>query len=100
MACLSILKDKVYVVCANPIFPTSDLGNTLAFEVLENDASSLKSLLGEADEYYIDSVGTFFGVLQSLEPRQSTHPGLAMLRDKTTLHGVMQVHKTISLAKH
>jgi hypothetical protein len=53
MACLSVLKEKVYVVCANPIFPTPDLGNTLAFEVLEKDASSLKSRLGEADECYV-----------------------------------------------
>ena len=100
MACLSVQKDKVYVICANPIFPTSELGSTLTFEVLEKDASSLKSRLGEPDEYYIDSVGTFFGILQSLEPRPSTHPGLGMLRDKATLHGVMQVHRTISRAQH
>jgi hypothetical protein len=100
MACLSVLRDKVYVVCANPIFPTSDLGNSFTFEVLEKGASGLKSRVGEADEYYIDSIGTFFGILQSLEPRPSTHPGLAMLRDKATLHGLMRVHRTISRAKH
>ena len=100
MACLSVLQDKIYAVCANPVFPISDLGSTFAFEVFEEDAVSLKLRLGKPDEYYIDSVGTFFGVLQSLEPRPSTHPGLSMLRDKPTLHGVMQVHRTISLAKH
>jgi hypothetical protein len=100
MACLSVLKDKIYVVCANPIFPVSELGSTFAFEVFEQDAAALKLRLGKPDEYYIDSVGTFFGILESLEPRPSTHPGLALLRDKATLHGVMQVHRTISLAKH
>jgi hypothetical protein len=100
MSCLSLLKDGIYVVCANPIFPTSDIGKTFTFEILETDASSLKDRLGEAQGYYINSIGTFFGVLESLDPRPSTHRGLAMLRDQATLHGVMQVHRTISLAKH
>lgn len=96
MASLSILKDGIYVVCANPIFPTSELGTTLAFEILESDAAWLKSRIDTPEEYYINSIGTFVGVLQSLELRPSVHPGLALLRDKATLSGVMAVHKIVS----
>jgi hypothetical protein len=98
MACLSVSKDGVYVVCASPIFPVSEIGNTLAFEVFESGATSLKLRVGKPDEYFIDSVGTFFGVLKSLEKCVSTHPGLALLRHKNTLYGVMEVHKIISTA--
>jgi hypothetical protein len=100
MACLSVRVDGVYVICANPIFLVSDLGSTLAFEVFEDDSASLKLRLEKPDEYFVDSTGTFFGVLKSLEKRTSTHVGLALLRDKTTLYVVMEVHRVISQAVH
>ena len=100
MACLSVLKGGIYVVCANPIFPVSEMGSTLAFEVFESDAASLKLRLETPNEYYVDSTGTFFGILKSLEKRTSTHPELALLRDKSTLYGVMDVHRVISRAVH
>jgi hypothetical protein len=98
MACLSVLRDGIYVICANPIFPTSELATTLAFEILESDAAALKLRLDKMEEYYIDSIGTFVGILQRLETRPSTHPGLALLRDKPSLSGVMAVHKIVSRA--
>ena len=100
MACLSVFKDGRYVVCTNRLFPTSDLGSTWTFEILEKDAASLKSRLGKVEEFHVDSAGTFSGVLRQLEVRPSTHPGLARLRDRATMYGVITVHKIVSRAKH
>lgn len=94
MAALSVLKDGIFVVCANPIFPISDVDGTLTFEVFEADAASLKRSLGKLDEYCLDDKH-FSGKLVSLEMCRSTHPGLALLRNKPTMRAVMTIHKPL-----
>ena len=88
MACLSILKEKMFVVCANPIFPTSEPdwsdGATLTFEVFADDAASLKRHLGKTEHFCLGSEAPFWGKLISLEPCAST-------RDKPTLRGSLKI---------
>jgi hypothetical protein len=100
MTSLSVLEGGIYVVCANPIFPITDLGNIWVFEVLESDATDLKQRLGRMDEYCTGQDGTFTGVLEQIEMCSSTHPGLRLLREKPTLRGVMTIHKSVSQARH
>jgi hypothetical protein len=73
--------------CANPIYLTSEVsfrpGDKLTFEVLEQDASQLKSLVGKFELFGLDS-RAFFAQLVTLERCQSTVPALAMMRDRPT----------------
>jgi hypothetical protein len=61
------------------------------FEVLEKDASQLKSLVGKTEPFGLDS-RAFFGQLITLEPPESTVPALAMMRDRPTLRGVLEMY--------
>ena len=97
MTCLSVLHDGgPVIVAANPIFPLDPVtvrgGAEIRFEVFEVDAGKLKSLVGAHRCFYIDQkTGVFWARLNSLERCVSTHPGLALLRDKPTLRGVLIV---------
>ena len=105
MASLSVLGEGGIVMgCANPIFIISDEGRSkgakLVFEVFEADASGLRARLGKLDQYGIDPRHLMFSAkLTSLEPCESTHPGLALLRDKPTLRGVLTIEGEIDLTK-
>ena len=63
--------------------------NTIEFEVLEGDATSLDSYIGQK-QLLAANASTFWGELVSLEPCTSTAIGLGMLRHKPTLHGVIR----------
>ncbi len=95
VACLSILGDSGPVrVAANPIFPFDPVafhgGAEIGFEVFDVDASELKSLVGSYRCFCIDETsGILWAQLKSLELCVSSHPGLAMLRGKPTLRGVL-----------
>lgn len=97
---LSIFRDgrPPAVTVASPVFFTSptdslQIGAEITFEVSERDASALKPLVGK-DEYYVINFEThFWARLKILEPCKSTHPGLALLRDRPTLRGVLTVFK-------
>jgi hypothetical protein len=86
--------------CANPIHLTSEAsfrpGDKLTFEVLERDASQLKSLVGKTELFGLNSTA-FFGKLLSLEPCESTVSALAMMRDRPALRGIFEVYPTPSL---
>ena len=103
MACLSIVREGLgATIVANPIFVTSAIeklqtGAKLIFEVFEQDAAALGQLLGETRIYVLTPPGNFWGKLDILEPCQSTHPGLALLRHKPTLRGVLAVFEEVSL---
>jgi hypothetical protein len=79
---------------AIPIYPTSALslqaGTEFTFEVRDVDAGSLRRRLGTLEHYMLDSQ-TFWATLISLEPCRSTHIGLALLRDKPRLRGVLRM---------
>ena len=99
MACLSIIHDGgPATVAANPIFsldPIDPRGDAeFRFEVFEADAAELKTLVGEYRCFYIDSTdGVFWARLKSLEPCVSSHQGLALLRDKPILRGILVIVK-------
>jgi len=87
------------LVCANPIHLTSEVrflpGDKLTFEVLERDASQLKSLVGKTEMFGLES-RAFVGRLVSLESCDSSVPALAMMRDTPTLRGTIEVCPTPS----
>lgn len=94
MACLSIREDPIFAVCANPIFllgnPSWQEGVELTFEVFESDANYLRAQLGKVREYSLGQQ-PFMGRLESLDPCESTHPGLALMRETATLRGVLTI---------
>jgi hypothetical protein len=94
MSCLSVFDQGIFVKCADPIFQLSDLdlrvGGTLAFEVFEDGAASLRLRIGEERRYLLDSQ-PFLGRVTSLEPCRSTDPGLKYLRDRPTLRGALTI---------
>jgi hypothetical protein len=85
--------------CANPIYVTSEVrflpGERITFEVLERDASQLKSLVGKTEMFGLESKA-FFGRLVSLGQCDSSVPALAMMRDTPTLCGVFEIYPTPS----
>jgi hypothetical protein len=97
MACLSVVQDGGRAeVVATPIFlmsPVKSLRNDMevTFEVLKEDAATLTSLVGKKKYYVLDSQKHFWGELRTLEPCESIHAGLAYLRRKPTLRGVLKV---------
>ena len=95
MSVLSIWEDGVFVIASSPIFIISKpdefhSGSEIIFEVFEEDATALKAQIGNP-QYYALGSSPFWAKLKSLEPCESTHPGLASLRHKTTLRGVFSV---------
>ena len=77
---------------ANPIFVTSEETAQVVFEVFEVDATSLKLRLGKPALYGYDSAQPpFWATLTALEPCQSTHMGLALMRDRPTLRGTLTI---------
>ena len=96
MARLSIrYKDGPFVVCATAVFVLSDPeSETLILEILEDGATDLRSRVGVIEEYVLDArKGPFFGRLMSIEPCESSHPDLAMFRDRPTLRAVLTVYR-------
>jgi hypothetical protein len=94
LTCLSIVENGLPALAvANPIFVISSIqelrdGTELIFEVFEDDAAALRPLVGQARYYALNSSSSW-GILKSLGPCDSTHPGLAHLRHKRTLRGVL-----------
>jgi hypothetical protein len=82
------------------IYLTSEVnflpGDKLTFEVLERDASQLKSLIGRTELFGLEP-RAFFGQLISLEPCESTAPALARMRDTPTLRGIFEICPTPSV---
>jgi hypothetical protein len=97
MSALSIFKSDrtTIILAANPIFLTSPLrtasGAEVTFEVFQVNAHRLQALIGSKQLYSLDHQ-LFWAELKSLQPSESTHPGLARLRDKPTLRGVFLMH--------
>lgn len=97
MAALSLLpKNGPSHIVASPIFwlnpPKLRQGEKLLFEVLEKDAASLEGLLNKLEQFSIGSHEySFTGKLTCLVPCESSHEGLALLRDKATLRGELTI---------
>jgi|WetSurMetagenome_2_1015567.scaffolds.fasta_scaffold79125_2 hypothetical protein len=81
------------VVVANPIFVISESDTKLTFDVLEHDSAALIPLIGKW-QTYAHGYNLFFGQLKSLDTCESTHPGLALLREKATLRAVFLIFKS------
>jgi hypothetical protein len=90
MTSLSVIENGLpAIVVANPIFPLSTDQTRITFEILEDDAAALRRLVGRAAFYVIDGVSAAVR-LKSLAACTSTHPGLALMREKPTLRGVLE----------
>jgi hypothetical protein len=88
---------------ANPIFvlrhpPDFAAGGTITFEVLEVDAEGLKAILNRPTTFALDG-RSFSGSLTHLGKNISTHPGLALLREKPTLRGAITVFPVSSSSR-
>jgi hypothetical protein len=94
MGYLSIREDNIFVCCANPVFlianPYSQEDDAMTFELFESDADYLREQLGKVQEYSLGQ-RPFLGKLESLEPCESTHPGLAGMRDTPILRGILTI---------
>lgn len=96
MSCLSIIRGRLpAVIVANPIFPISTFDEArknkrLVFEVLKSDAGGLRSHVGTAVYYALDST-PFWGRLETLDSCESTHAGLGHLGHKPTLRGTIAI---------
>lgn len=106
MSVLSVLSEDsslepsaVFVMCANPIVLTCEpqfrSGDEITFEVQEIDAASLKTRLGEHEQYAIDSGPIFWAQLTSLDPCQTTDRAFALV-GKPMLRGVLTVRHVIN----
>ena len=78
-------------VLANPVHITSRRNDHIEFEVLEANAGGLRKVAGTTQLLAIEGVA-IFGTLESLESCASTAKGLAMLRTKATLKGVIRTY--------
>lgn len=102
MACLSIIRERgPTTIAADPIFPLDALnvrgGGEFSFEVFDVDDCELKAFIGEHRCFFIDDTsGTFWARLQSLEPCVSTHPALALMRDRPTLRAVLVIVEEVA----
>jgi hypothetical protein len=99
MSCLSIFGrgGKGARVAANPIYIITALDEPqnaiqFEFEVLEDDATMLRNLVGEQAHFAMGSEWAFWGVLDSLVPTESTHPGLSLIHGRRVLKGVMTIY--------
>jgi hypothetical protein len=95
MSCLSLIRDGgICSVVANPVFVITpdrlEGGADVTFEVFEEDATALKALLDKPEHYVLDST-LLWAQLKVLEPCESTHPGLALLRNRSTLRGLLRL---------
>jgi hypothetical protein len=101
MACLSAFDRDIFIVCANPIYPLSDLNSgILSFEVLEVDAGMLKRRLGKVEQYHFGSEPAFYGTVTSIEKCESTHQALSLMRHRPTVRVMLAVHQTKSQVAH
>lgn len=98
MSCLSVFAENSlpFYVCANPIFVTSESDYGVTFEVFADDATSLKSRLGKLHLYHSDSK-LFWAELTALQPCESTHPALRLLRHRPTLQGVLTIRRDTTI---
>ncbi|HLJ26497.1 MAG TPA: hypothetical protein VKY85_07290 [Candidatus Angelobacter sp.] len=95
MAVLSILADNIMLGCASPVYLLSQMdyrrGAKIMFEVAEEDASHLKTLIGQMETYGFDPrQRPFIAQLTSLEPCNAQDPALALL-GKPTMRGILTV---------
>jgi hypothetical protein len=98
MACLSVFNEdaKLTVVCANPIYLNSSsriqANATLVFDVLYEDASSLKNMIGSLQIFALESQA-FWGTLSSLEPTGSLF-GKPALRGSLMVQTILNEHES------
>jgi hypothetical protein len=87
---LSLVRQGLPAARIADVYVTLRNGMEVTFEVFEEDAEALRSLVGTTQFYVLDSE-TFWGQLKTLERCESTHQGLARLHHKPTLRGVLAV---------
>jgi hypothetical protein len=105
MAALSVQEEGgVFTYCANPIFVTSEIdmrtGAKLTFEVLEVEASRLKSMVGEVATFGLGPERTpFVAEVTSIVPCTSTAHVFTSSHDPVvccvlTIHGPINLQES------
>ena len=95
MACLSVInEDGPATVVANPIFPLDPFdkrtGAEFAFEILDRDASKLKTLIRGRHCFYInDSTGVFWAYVKSVQPSTGVNIMVYLPGDEVVLKAVL-----------
>lgn len=91
MATISRFIEGGPAVVLAQVFVTARLLDVLEFEILEVNAGSLRDYIGKRNYLTYDNDTPFWGELVTLEPCDSTAPGLRLLRDRPTLKGIIKV---------
>ena len=94
--CVYLDPPGIMAHCAGPVYLASEPnyrpGAEIVFEVLAADSSALQRRIGKRDQYGFDgSSPPFFGIITSLDPCQSTHFALSLMRHKPTMRAVLRV---------
>jgi hypothetical protein len=96
MTTISIVRDGGQATNLASVFPVNELipdrAGEFVFEILERDGKGLERYFGQKHLLSLDGGQVFWGELMSLTPCASTVPGLALMRDRPTLRGVLLVH--------
>jgi hypothetical protein len=99
MSCLSIKLEeedgpKALVVCANPIYLLSDFNphvdDEIEFEVLDSDATQLKTLVGTTRIFGLEGKA-FTAEVTKLKPRVSTVDALMLMRHMPAMRGTLTI---------
>ena len=82
------------VGCANPFFLVSGfnprVGEKIEFEVLDSNATQLKTLVGTTQTFALEGQA-FIAEVTELEPRVSTVDALKLMRETPAMHGVLTI---------
>lgn len=92
MTALSRLLDSGPFVLLAHVFVTDRTPDTLKFEMLEVNGAGLRNHIGLKHQLSCDGGAPFWGELISLELCESTSPGLAFMRDRPTLKGLVRIY--------
>ena len=73
------------------VFVTAAAVDSLEFEVLKVNTGTLQNYIGTKQMLSCDADTPFWGELVSLDSCESTAPGLASMRERPTLKGVLRI---------
>jgi hypothetical protein len=96
MTTISIVRENRPAGVWASVFPVTRLRPEIAgdfiFEIFERDGKYLQRDLNQKHLLSADGGQVFWGELVSLTPCTSTVPGLALMRDRTTLRGILRIY--------
>lgn len=92
MTTISLLEEGRPAILLAHIFVTEQGAEAIKFEVLESEASSLRSRIGTKLVFTCDGDAPFWGEIQYLKACVPTAPGLARLADRPVVKGAIKIY--------